>query len=168
MCAVHPCCLLMDVCFVLFLFFLSACVCICLQVRPEWIYPQGFNFESKVEGEIRISGCMTTNKKQNKTKSKVPLGPGASGLPCSYTPLVCVPALYGEQAVWWHNNDAGAPLQCGLWTLTLAPLCSTDNLRHCKLTPAGPPSHARTGRHTAGLSWRGPIRWSIPIYSKPQ
>jgi len=34
--------------------------------------------------------------------------------------------------------------------------------------PAGPLPHARTGRHTAGLSWRGSIRWSIPIYSKPQ
>jgi len=39
----------------------------------------------------------------------------------------------------------------GLWTLTLAPLCSTDNSRHCKLTPAGPLPHTRT-RHTAGLS----------------
>jgi len=27
--------------------------------------------------------------------------------------------------------------------LTLAPLCSTDNLRHCKLTPAGPLPHTR-------------------------
>jgi len=29
---------------------------------------------------------------------------GASGLPYYCTPPVCVPAVIGGQAVWWHNN----------------------------------------------------------------
>ena len=32
------------------------------------------------------------------------LGPGASGLPYYCTPPVCVPAVLGGLALWWHNK----------------------------------------------------------------
>jgi len=32
-CVVHPCCVFTDVCFVLFLFCLSTCMCVCLQFQ---------------------------------------------------------------------------------------------------------------------------------------
>ena len=47
----------------------------------------------------------------NAFKSKVHCGsafdsePGASGLPYSCTPPVCVPAVIGGLAVWRHNNN---------------------------------------------------------------
>jgi len=48
-------------------------------------------------------------------KSKVHCGsafePGASGLPCYCTPLVCVPDVNGGLAVWRHNNKTQTKTQ---------------------------------------------------------
>ena len=65
-----------------------------------------------------------------------------------------------------HGHSTWARITaCGRWRW-LVPSLSLHSTWARR--PVGPLPHARTGRHTAGLSWRGSIRWSIPIYSKPQ
>ena len=69
----------MDVYFVLFLFCLSTCVCVCLQ------------FQGPLRDKVHCGSAL--------------VGPGASGLPYYCKPLVCVPAVLGGLAVWQHNNQ---------------------------------------------------------------
>ena len=74
-CVVHPCCVFSDVSFVLYLFCLSTCVCVCLQVQ----------------GPLRE--CPRASRFQ------------ASLFIWYFTPPVCIPAAIGALALWRQNTQ---------------------------------------------------------------
>jgi len=86
------------------------------------------------------------------------------------SPLVHTPPRSRPLSLHGHSTWARITA-CGRWRW-LVPSLSLHGQSTWARRPAGPLPHARTGRHTAGLShvngWQGSLKWSIPIYSKPQ
>jgi len=124
---VHPCCVFMpmDVCFVLFLFCVSTCVCagvcsssmfvvswflFCSTSLLFWLHVYAFAFKSEVH-------CGSAFE------------PGACGLPSYCTPPVTALAVIGARAVWRQNKKE-------IFLAFPAESCTlTKDLKHTSLDP---------------------------------
>ena len=104
---IHPCSVSMDVCFVLFLFCLPTCICVCLQVHDPWWNPEKYSspdlwlWESNPSCEVRTEVTNHSAKVVSslmRVRKCCSIRSAVSGLPYYRAPYVCVPDVIGVLA----------------------------------------------------------------------